>query len=88
MVVTASNTPEESEVYSDEFITVIARNEPPERCFTCGAVARWRYHENPYVAIPPEHGDPIVAPPYFCDGCAPDQQLARLRNSPRVGVGC
>ena len=66
----------------------MARNRPPERCFTCGAVAHWRYHENPYVHVPPEHGGPIVAPPYFCDYCAPDDvTTVVLRKSPRAGVG-
>ena len=83
------NPPEDAEGHRDDFITVVARNLPAERCFSCGAVAHWRYYENPYIHIPPEQGGPIVAPPYFCDGCAPrDVKLSKLRNSPRVGVGC
>lgn len=83
------NPPEAAEEYGDDFITIMARNLPPERCFTCGAVARWRYYKNPYVELPPEAGGLIVAPPYFCDDCAPDDvTTVVLRNSPRTGVGC
>ena len=83
------NHPGGVEGYSDDFIAIVARNRPPERCFTCGKTAHWRYRENPYVHVPPEHGGPIVAPPYFCDGCAPgDMPRVKLRNSPRTGVGC
>lgn len=83
------NTSEASEGYSDDFITIIARNLHPERCFVCDEVASWRYYENPYVFLPPEHGGPIVAPPYFCDQCAPEGiAMVILQNSPRAGVGC
>jgi len=83
------NPPEAADGYGDDFITIMARNLPPERCFTCGAAARWRYYENPYIGVPPEAGGPIVAPPYFCDFCAPDDvTTVVLRNSPRTGVGC
>ena len=83
------NPPKEAEYYVEHFITVMARNRPTERCFKCGETAQWRYHENPYVEVPPEEGGPIVAPPYFCNGCAPqDMALVELRNSPRSGVGC
>ena len=83
------NPPKEAEYYAEQFITVMARNRPLERCFKCGETAQWRYHENPYVQVPPEHGGPIVAPPYFCNGCAPDDMaVVELRNSPRSGVGC
>ena len=83
------NPPREAEYYVENFITVMARNRPTERCFKCGETAQWRYHENPYVEVPPEEGGPIVAPPYFCNGCTPhDLALVELRNSPRSGVGC
>lgn len=83
------NPPEAAEGYRDDFITVVARNLPPERCFTCGSAAHRRYYENPYIGVPPEQGGPIVAPPYFCDNCAPDDvTTVVLRNSPRTGVGC
>ena len=83
------NPPGGAQGHFDDFITVVARNLSPERCFTCGAVAHWRYYENPYVHIPPEEGGPIVGPPYFCNDCAPREvMLSKLRNSPRVGVGC
>ena len=83
------NPPDETQGHHDDFITIVGRNLPPERCFTCGAVAHWRYYENPYIHVPPEEGGPIVAPPYFCNDCAPrDVTLSELRNSPRVGVGC
>ena len=72
-----------------EAIAGIREHQPPERCFTCGAVAHWRYYENPYMHISPAHGGAIVVPPYFCDQCAPhDAELVGLRNSPRVAVGC
>ena len=81
--------PEPAEGHTDDFITIVARNLPPEHCFTCGETARWRYHENPYTLVPPADGGPIVAPPYFCDECAPrDVVLAVLRNSPHNGTGC
>ena len=83
------NPPEVTDGCGDDFITIMVRNLPPERCFTCGAVARWRYYENPYIELSPAAGGPIVAPPYFCDDCAPDDvTTVVLRNSPRVGVGC
>ena len=83
------NPPEAATGHCDNFITIVARNQPLEHCFTCGTVAHWRYSENPYVHVPPEHGGPIVAPPYFCDFCAPDDvTTVVLRNSPRSGVGC
>ena len=83
------NTSAASEGYGDDFITVIARNLRPERCFTCDGVAVWRYYENPYTLVPPEHGGPIVAPPYFCDRCAPQGvAMVILQNSPRAGIGC
>ena len=35
------NPPKAAEGYGDDFITVVARNVPPERCFTCvGAVRK------------------------------------------------
>ena len=72
-----------------EHITTLARNDLPETCCACTHTAHWRYHQNPHVCITPEEGGPIVAPPYFCDCCAPEEaQLVILRNSPRVGVGC
>ena len=81
--------PADAQGHHDDFITIVAHNQPPERCFTCGDIAYWRYAENPYIQVPPEHGGPIVAPPYFCDNCAPkDVPLVILRNSPRAGVGC
>ena len=81
--------PEPAEGHTDDFITIVARNLPPEHCFTCGETARWRYHENPYTLVPPADGGPSVAPPYFCDECAPrDVVLAVLRNSPHNGTGC
>ena len=83
------NPPRQAEHYTEEFITVMARNRPTERCYTCRETAQWRYHENPYVEVPPEQGRPIVAPPYFCNACAPDDiALVALRNTPRSGVGC
>ena len=83
------NPPEAADGYCDDSITIMARNLPPERCFTCGAAARSRYYENPYIGVLPEAGGPIVAPPYFCDHCAPaDVTTVVLRNSPRTGVGC
>ena len=80
------NPPEEAAGHCDDFITIVARNLPSERCFTCRAVADWRNYDNLYVHVPPEQGGPIVAPPYFC---APtDVTTVVLRNSPRSGVGC
>ena len=71
--------PEPADGHTDDFITIVARNLPLEGCFTCGAVAHWRYYENPYTDVPP----------YFCDFCAPDDvTTVVLRNSPRAGVGC
>ena len=78
------NSPKDSDRYSDDFITIVARNTGPERCRVCGKNAHWRI----YSEDAPEGEDPIVAPPFFCDECVPDQKLVRLRNSPRVGVGC
>ena len=81
--------PEPAEGHTDDFITIVARNLPLERCFTCEAPARWCYYENPYALVPREHGGSTVLPPYFCDDCAPPNvTLVELRNSPRAGVGC
>ena len=81
--------PKEAEGYSDDFITIVARNQPPEHCFTCRKTARWRYSENDYIQTPRKYRGPIVAPPYFCDPCLPkDISSVKLRNSPRAGVGC
>ncbi len=80
---------EHPEGHVDDFIAIVARNLRPERCFTCGEPASWRYHDNPYLEASPEQGGPIVAPPYFCDRCAPqDTTLTLLKNSPRSGVAC
>ena len=81
--------PEPSDGHTDDFITIVARNLPLERCFTCEEPARWCYYENPYALVPREHGGSIALPPYFCDDCAPrNVTLTILRNSPRAGVGC
>ena len=81
--------PEADEGHADDLITVVARNLPPKRCFTCGETAGWHYHKKPYTQVPPEIGGPIVAPPYFCDECAPrDVVLTGLWNSPHNGTGC
>ena len=73
----------------DADFIIVARNLPLATCFTCGATARWRYHTDPYVPVPPEDGGPIVDRPYFCDDCSPDDlPLIALRNSPRAGVSC
>ena len=78
-----------TEGHPADFIIIVARNLPLETCFTCGATAGWRYHTDPYVPVPPEDGGSIVAPPYFCADCAPDDvPLIALRNSPRAGVTC
>ena len=81
--------PEPADGHTDDFITIVARNLPLERCFTCEEPARWCYYENPYALVPREHGGSIALPPYFCDDCAPrNVTLTILRNSPRAGVGC
>ena len=81
--------PESLEGYSDDFITIVARNLPPESCFTCGEPARWYYYENPYVEVPREDGGTPSLPPYFCDNCAPGNvALVAMRNSPRYGAPC
>ena len=83
------NPPEPAEGYSDDFVTILARNLPPDRCFTCGQPARWCYYENPYTPVQQEHGGSSVFPPFFCDDCAPrNVTLTKLRNSPRAGAGC
>ena len=75
-----TNPPDVAQGYHDDFITVVARNLPPERCFTCGAVARWRYHANPYIGVPPEQGGPIVA-------CPTSATTARQMASPPSSFG-
>ena len=84
-----ANAPWNADKYSDHFITIVARNKPAERCFTCGQTASLRYYENPYIHVPREMDGPIVAPPYFCSDCSlHDVPMVTLRNSPRVGNGC
>lgn len=79
----------EGTLTTDDFV-VIARNDPPEKCETCGDIAYWRYYRDPDHINAPEGGVAISSPPYFCDRCCPSQEakLVILENSPRVGVPC
>ena len=52
------NPPDQSQGHQDGFITIVARNLPPERCFTCGSVATSRHYENPHIHVPREQGCP------------------------------
>ena len=76
-----ANEPWNTDKYSDHFITIVARNKPVERCFTCGQTASLRYYKNPYILVPREMDGPIVAPPYFCSDCSPqDEPMVTLRE--------
>ena len=76
------------EGYSDDFITIAARNFRPERCFTCQDTARWRYQDNPYAHLLLEHAPHRGSLLTSATSARPQNAHSRPRQSPRVCVGC